>query len=496
MESKAVDLVSADPGWKIFSSRFLGVEVKFQVPEAWIDTSDAVMAKIDFIKEFHATVEQYPFLSIQRLDIPAESTLKDFTSYQIESHKAKTSGNELNVIDTTLGGYEAGKVVYTEQIAESGKEDTLFQVWTKVHKYIFLLSFLCADMSQYEKFKKDCSGVLKNFTFGAFHQEHVLMKTNQLRSGFTVNSPVTWLMEEETLGDGKMESKIFYRDETGILKSQAKLTTTLGDTRSLSELRTDLNDILKTVIYQDTTIISESLSTVGASNLECYKVEFNVNNCDYLPPKGMLCLITHQGYEWFSGTAILSYLFYRDEKQVATYDLCIRSAASLELPIDPLDEDDRNLDLHTYENLNLGFRLKFNKNKFKPKVVGSTVKMLPTRTDLRMVTWPVPEISGTVSAQVNKVSVIDDFTVDEFVSEFKENVAKDPEAVILESAKIVIDDTDAMKLVFLNKKFDVRLTMFVYRKSQYWVLLSYFAYNGDRGDEVYVKEIVNNFKLL
>jgi len=264
----------------------------------------------------------------------------------------------------------------------------------------------------------------------------------------------------------------------------------------LSELKTDLSQILKTVIFEDTTITSECLCKVGASDLESYKVEFNVNNCDYLPPKGMLFLISHQGYEWFSGTAILSYLFYRDEKQVATFDLCERSAASLELPIDPLDEDDRNLDLHTYENLNIGFRLKFNKNKFKPKVVGSTVKMLPTKTDLRIVQWPVPEISGTVSAQVNKVSAIDDFTVDEFVSEFKDNVSKDPEAIMLESSKITIDGVDAMKLVFLNKKFDVRLAMYIYRKHAYWVLLSYFSYNGDRADEVYVKEIISSFKLL
>jgi len=253
--------------------------------------------------------------------------------------------------------------------------------------------------------------------------------------------------------------------------------------------------ILKTVIHHDITITNEYSAKVGAANLDSYKVEFVVNNCDYLPTRGTLFLISHKD-EWFSGTAILSYLFYCDEKQVATFDLCERSAVSLELPIDPLDEDDRNLDLHTYENLNIGFSSKFNKNKFKPKVVGSTVKMIPTKTDLRLVQWPVPEISGTVSAQVNKISAIDDFTVDEFVSEFKDNVSRDPEAVMLESTLITIDDVNAMKLIFFNKKFDVRLSMYIYRKHKYWVLLSHFCYSGDRGDEVYVKEIINTFKLL
>jgi len=461
-----------------------------------IDTSDAIMGKVDFIKEYNKTVEQYPFLSLQRLDIPPDSTLKNFTDYQCETHKVKTSGDELKVIDTTLGGYEAGKVVFTAQIAESGKEETIFQIWAKVHKYIFLLTFLCTHLDQYERFKKECSGVLKYFTFGPFHQEHVLMKTNQLRSGFTLNSPISWLLEEETLGDGKLESKISYRDDAGILKCQAKLITSLNDTRSLDELKRDLNDILKVNIHPDTTITSHYQSKVGVSNLDSYKVEFTVNNCDYLPSKGILYLISHEGYEWFSGTAFLSYLFHAEGKLIATQDLCERSAVSLELPIDPLDEDDRNLDLHTYENLNLSFKLKFNKHKFKPKVTGSTMKMLPTRTDLRIVQWPVPEISGTVTAIVNKVSAIDDFTAEEFAEEFKENVAKDPDAVLLESSKIIIDGVSAMKMVFLNRKVDVRLAMHIYRKNDRWVLLSWFVANGERGDEVYVKEIISTFKLL
>lgn len=37
----------------------------------------------------------------------------------------------VKVIDTKLGGFDAGKVVFTAQIAETGKEETLFQVWTK-----------------------------------------------------------------------------------------------------------------------------------------------------------------------------------------------------------------------------------------------------------------------------------------------------------------------------------------------------------------------------
>jgi hypothetical protein len=78
------------------------------------------------------------------------------------------------------------------------------------------------------------------------------------------------------------------------------------------------------------------------------------------------------------------------EKDLTPQDLCERIAASIELPMDPLDEDDRyssftvlcfyltfrNLELHTYENLNVGYRFKFNKNKFKPRATGGSAKIL------------------------------------------------------------------------------------------------------------------------
>ena len=45
--------------------------------------------------------------------------------------------------------------------------------------------------------------------------------------------------------------------------------------------------------------------------------------------------------EWFSGSVALTYTFEKIEGSAAAFDFIERSAASVELPIDPLDEDER-----------------------------------------------------------------------------------------------------------------------------------------------------------
>lgn len=45
--------------------------------------------------------------------------------------------------------------------------------------------------------------------------------------------------------------------------------------------------------------------------------------------------------EWFTGSICLSYIFNKSEGDNTPIDVCERSAASVQLPIDPLDEMDR-----------------------------------------------------------------------------------------------------------------------------------------------------------
>jgi hypothetical protein len=53
----------------------------------------------------------------------------------------------VNVIDTTLGGYPACKTMIATAIPNTDQEGTLFQVWAKVSKYIFLLMFFGPELT-------------------------------------------------------------------------------------------------------------------------------------------------------------------------------------------------------------------------------------------------------------------------------------------------------------------------------------------------------------
>jgi len=501
METKAklVNIQSGaqlEPGWRFFSSRILGVEISFNVPDEWTDHADPLLGQVLFLLESqvpNSTEQVVPSLNVQRQDAPPESTLQGFTTFSIEQFKMMHPGaDELKVIDTTLGGYEAAKAMHTiKEPSQFGAptEGTVFQIWTKVHKYIFVLTFFSFEFGA--KFKQQCNGVLQSFSFGNFRQEHVLMKTNQLISGFTLNSPITWTLEEETQS-GKTESKIFY-NENGKIKCQSKLTTQL-ESKTLFELTKDLKSHLLN-IYHDTTITDQSPCKLGV--LDSYRVEFEVNNCDNLPNRGILFIATNNS-EWFSGSIFLSFLYHFDSKSnsLATKDLCERAAFTLELPMDPLDEDDRNLDMHTYENLNFGYRLKFNKDRYKPKIMGVSVKMLPVKDNPSMVQWPIPEISGTLSPQVTKVMKVDDVPVEEFIEGIKELMSKDPDVIITENKRMRLDDEDAMKLMCVHKTLNVRLTNYIYRKNGYWILLRSHSHNFEFTDEVYINEMVNSSIFL
>lgn len=47
-----------------------------------------------------------------------------------------------------------------------------------------------------------------------------------------------------------------------------------------------------------------------------------------------------------------------------------------------------------------------------------------------MLQWPVAELSGTVVPQVNRVSQVDDISVDEFGEIIREKIAKESEATV------------------------------------------------------------------
>lgn len=359
-------------------------------------------------------------------------------------------------------------------------------MWAKIHKFIFVVSFFCFSSSFDDNFKQQCNIILKSFTIGNYRQEHVLMKTHQLMSGFTLNSPVTWELEEQSIQKGTL-SKIIYKED-GILKCQAKLITK-SEQKSLDDLILEKENHLSLAVEgKTTTIKNETKTLVGP--LDGYRIDFELHS-DNMPSAGIFYFAPHND-EWFSGYISLCFLYSPTPNNDCSLDLCCRSAASLAIPLDPLDEDDRNSrNLYTYENLNFGFRFQFNKDKYKPKVTGASIKLIPIESQ-SMISWPMPELSGTLCPMITEVTASDDIPLIDFVNGIRD-FTQDGDTVVLELKSTKIDNCDAMKMTCLQKKHLVRLTNHVFRKDGHWFLIRWQVKNSEIKNEVFIEEIVNSF---
>jgi len=207
MDARTIDPTPEVPaGWIAHSSRVFGMDISYHVPSTWVCHIDALVGQLTWaLNNPNPTEGALPPMSIQRQEAEGKS-LQDFTDFTIEQHKqmmsGSTEGGSLKIAETTLGGLPAAKTMHTSPVEElEGRKAVTFQTWAKAGNFIFTVTFVCFEENFDDAYKRQCNIILKSFKFGDLHQEHVLLKTTQLRSGFRISTPATWTLSEESAAD-------------------------------------------------------------------------------------------------------------------------------------------------------------------------------------------------------------------------------------------------------------------------------------------------------
>eukprot|EP01126_Amoeba_proteus_P054891 TRINITY_DN6775_c0_g1_i2.p1 TRINITY_DN6775_c0_g1~~TRINITY_DN6775_c0_g1_i2.p1 ORF type:complete len:210 (+),score=35.79 TRINITY_DN6775_c0_g1_i2:75-704(+) len=194
--------------------------------------------------------------------------------------------------------------------------------------------------------------------------------------------------------------------------------------------------------------------------------------------------------EWFSGSVCLSFTF---TKNSGAKDMCERVAASLELPIDPLDEEDRDTKKVTYENLNFRFGIKFDPDLYEVVKAGFSARLLPNRTH-KKVQFPMPDISGSLAVMAVQVFPND---MNLSVHQYAEKLIKfalDDDMLATEDVALKIAGCEARKVSIRIDKVQEQFTNFFIRHQDRWFLLRWHSLISEEGQDLpKIHQLVESF---
>jgi len=469
------------PGWTSYQSHVFGIEISFNVPTAWTPQVDPLVGQLTWLKKVDAGPGIAP-MNVQRQEADGK-TLDDFTEFSIEQHKQMYPGAPLKVAKTTLGGLVAAKTFHTVPIEELKTNGTTFQTWAKAGNFIFVVTFVCLEQDFNDEYRAQCNIILKSFKFGELRQEHVLLKTYQLKSGFRISTPTTWNLIENS---GDMTSQIRYTD-SGVSKVKIHLEPKLGETNVTED---QAKAFLKEKVPAAEEIKYFPKEQLGP--LVGHKFTFTTPGQE--TQFGMLHVAVHDG-EWFNGSVYLLTQCERSKESRAAVDLLERAVASVGIPLDPLDEDDLHLDaLFTYENLNFGYGFKFNKNKQKPKAMCAGMKLIPI-TPSGMCSFPMPEISGTITPMIAAIGDVEaNESLPKLADMLTDMIAKETGVPLYSSSPVSISGMDGLKLVYRATGPNVQLTNYTTRTENFLVILRWTVFIHEvEQEQPFVDEVVNSF---
>jgi len=336
---------------------------------------------------------------------------------------------------------------------------------------------------------------LKSIRFGDRRQEHIKSKPFPLLSGFVISAPASWELDENDTSHGCC-SVFSFKDETENV--QLKLETIVGGRFPIVD--SELGSLVQKLAYSDATVQSHTKGLTLGPLSNVTRVDFSLEPKDLDSMDRGVLYLAELVDEWFTGTVCISLIFRKKEADISHLDLFERLVASVQLPIDPLDEMDRDFSQHTYENLNLKFGVKYIPHQSTPLICGVTAKIIPTGETRTLLKNPIHvENSGNLSVVRIPIAPEEmEWSIVAYVDQLIQIASTaSTQMAVLEKEETMFAGKKGIKFSLRNSEANEQNTNYLTRVDDEWCILHWPSIIGEIGrDKDRITSLVNSFYFL